>query len=102
MILNTNSVFFQINASFQVHNLDTVESILNQIKTVIIINHEQFLKIFQAIKTALQTQDQCLSDQKQELNNFHITSNEFQTQVMNLNTYIMQLTRNSIKTHIKK
>ena len=53
MILNTNSVFLQINASFQVHDLDTVESILNQVKTVSTVNHEQFLKIFQAIEAAL-------------------------------------------------
>src|SRR5207248_1983107 len=102
MILNTNSVFSQINASLQVHSLDTVESILSQVKTISIVNHEQFLKIFQVIEAALQIQDQCFSDQKQELNNLCITNNEFQTQVMNFNAYIVQLTRNSIKTHIKK
>ena len=102
MILNTNSVFFQINASLQVHSLDTVKSILNQIKTVNTVNHEQFLKIFQVIEAVLWTQNQCFSNQKQELNNFCITSNKLQTQVTDLNAYIMQLTRNSIKTHIKK
>ena len=102
MISNTNSVFLQINASFQVHSLDTVKSILSQVKTVSIINHEQFLKIFQVIEAALQIQNQCFSNQKQELNNFYITNNELQTQVTDLNVYIMQLTRNFTKTHIKK
>ena len=102
MILNTNSVFSQINASLQIHSLDTVKSILSQVKTVSTVNHEQFLKIFQVIEAALQTQDQCFSNQKQELNNFCIISNKLQTQVMNLNAYIVQLTRNFTEIYIKK
>ena len=57
MIMNTNTVFLQINASLQVHDLDIIELILNQVNKVIIINHKQFQKIFQAIKAALHSQD---------------------------------------------
>src|SRR5436190_3954245 len=100
MIMNTNTVFFQINASFQVHDLDTVESILNQVNKIIIINHKQFQKIFQAIKAALYSQDQCMQNQNQEIINLHAINNEFQTQITNLNVYIVQLMRNLIKIHI--
>jgi len=102
MASNTNSAFPQTNASLQVHSLDTVESILSQVKTVSTANHEQFLKIFQAIEAALRTQDQCFSDQEQELNNLRTTSSGLQAQVVDLNAYIVQLTRNSTETHTKE
>ena len=43
-----------------------------------------------------------MQNQNQEVINLHATSNELQTQIMNLNVYIMQLMRNLIKTHIIK
>ena len=89
MISNTNSVFSQINASLQVHDLDTVKSILNQVNKVITVNHEQFQKIFQAIEAALHFQNQCMQNQNQEVINLCATSNELQTQIVNLNVYIM-------------
>ena len=89
MIMNTNTVFFQINASLQVYDLDTVKSILNQVNKVITVNHEQFQKIFQAIKVALHSQDQCMQNQNQEVINLHATSNKLQAQITNLNVYIM-------------
>ena len=100
--MNTNTIFFQINASLQVHDLDTVESIFNQVNKIITVNHEQFQKNFQAIEAALHSQDQCMQNQNQEIINFHAINSELQTQITNLNVYIVQLTRNLTETHIIK
>ena len=87
--------FLQINMSLQIHNLEVVEIILSKIKNISLNFHEFFQKIFHVIKSALQNQENHIVKQ-----NFKII--KLQSEIINLNAYIVQNLQTSIMSRNKK